>query len=196
MEFTVVQSGTRRRLQAAANAVPAGVTTHVVATFDGAAQRLYLNGAQAVTRAQTGSATTTTNELTIGAWDPWQEFLRGTVDEVAVYKTVLSATRIKAHYDMGRPTAARAAAAMVAAPVVRARSGPAAVAARAVRVSAAASRTVRRAPVPRGRVTVNRIGSRVGPVRTARARDPKAVVRMFRGRTVRLLCPLDARRGA
>src|SRR5213076_153839 len=61
LEFTVMQNGTRRRLQAPAGAVVAGTTYHVVATFDGATQRLYINGAQVASAALSGAATVTTN---------------------------------------------------------------------------------------------------------------------------------------
>jgi hypothetical protein len=101
LEFTVMQSGMRRRLQAAAGAVVTGTTYHVVATYDGTTQRLYLNGTQVTSRAQTGAATVTTDALAIASWDGYSEWFNGTVDEVAVYRTVLDATRVRAHYDAG-----------------------------------------------------------------------------------------------
>jgi Concanavalin A-like lectin/glucanases superfamily len=101
MEFTVIQSGTRRRCQAPAGAVVAGSTDHVVGTFDGATQRLYLNGAQVASCALTGSASVTTNPLYLGSWDGSSELLKGTLDEVAVYNSVLSATQVARHYAAG-----------------------------------------------------------------------------------------------
>jgi hypothetical protein len=103
MEFTVIQSGTRRRLQAPAGTVKAGGVYHVVGTYDGARQRLYVNGAEVVNRAQTGAASKTTNGLYIGSWNGSGEFLGGDVDEVAVYARTLSAARIAAHYRAGTP---------------------------------------------------------------------------------------------
>src|SRR5262249_29296612 len=47
LEFTIIQSGTRRRLQAPAGAVAVGNTYHVVGTYDGTTQKLYINGALA-----------------------------------------------------------------------------------------------------------------------------------------------------
>jgi len=102
LEFTVIQSGSRKRLQAPAGAVVAGQTYHVVGTYDGATRRLYLNGVQVVSGALTGAATTTTNPVLIASWDGRSEFLRGTVDEVAVYKTALAPARVTAHYNAGK----------------------------------------------------------------------------------------------
>jgi hypothetical protein len=100
LEFTIIQSGVRKRLQAPAGAVAAGQTYHVVATYDGTTQRLYLNGAQVTSSALTGAASATTNQLTIGSWSGG-EFLAGRIDEVAAYAKTLSSTQVKAHYSAG-----------------------------------------------------------------------------------------------
>ncbi len=99
LDFTIIQFGTRRRLQAPAGALRAGQTYHVVGTFDGTTRRLYVNGAQVASATLSGGATSTTNGVFIGSWSGTSDFLRGTVDEVAVYPAALSATRVKAHYD-------------------------------------------------------------------------------------------------
>jgi len=101
MEFTVIQSGTRRRLQAPSGAIVAGSTYHVVGTFDGTTQRLYVNGVQVASAALSGSATVTTNPLIVGSWDGGSEFFAGTIDEPAVYNAVLSAAQVAAHYRAG-----------------------------------------------------------------------------------------------
>jgi len=98
MEFTIIQSGTRRRLQAPSGAIVAGGTYHVVGTFDGATQRLYINGAQVASAALSGSASTTTRALIVGSWDGASELFAGAIDEPAVYNTVLSASQVAAHY--------------------------------------------------------------------------------------------------
>jgi len=101
MEFTIIQNGTRRRLQAPSGAIVAGGTYHVVGTFDGTTQRLYVNGVQVASAALSGSATTNTRPVMIGSWDGASEFFAGTIDEPAVYGTVLSAAQVAAHYRAG-----------------------------------------------------------------------------------------------
>jgi len=101
LEFTVMQSGVRRRLQAPAGAIVAGSTYHVVGTYDGSTQRLYVNGSQVASATLTGVATSTTNPLRIASWNGAKEFFAGTLDEVAVYGTTLSAARVAAHFSAG-----------------------------------------------------------------------------------------------
>jgi YVTN family beta-propeller protein len=101
MEFTIIQSGTRRRLQAPAGAIAVGKTYHVVGTYDGATQRLYVNGALVASAALTGAISTTTNSVYIGSWNGGQEFFNGVVDEVAIYPGALSAAQVSNHYSSG-----------------------------------------------------------------------------------------------
>jgi hypothetical protein len=81
------------------------VTYHLVATYDGANQRLYVNGTQAASRAQTGSASVGSGSLGIGFRGGTSEYFNGTIDEAAVYNKALSATRVDAHTAAGgRPS--------------------------------------------------------------------------------------------
>jgi hypothetical protein len=102
LELTIIQSGTRQRLQAPAGAVVAGSTYHVVATYDGSMQRLYLNGALVASAALSGGVSATSNPLRIGSWDGAGELFNGVVDEVAVYDKALSATQVANHNTAGR----------------------------------------------------------------------------------------------
>jgi concanavalin A-like lectin/glucanase superfamily protein len=107
LEFTLIRNGTRYRLQAPANAVAPGTVHHVVGTFDGTTQRLYLDGRQVASAVPgIGAASVTTNALSIGSWDGTKEFFDGTIDEPAVYDAALSAARVAAHYAAAtQPTA-------------------------------------------------------------------------------------------
>ena len=101
LEFTIMQFGVRQRLQAPVGAVVAGQTYHVVATYDGTTRRLYLNGVQVASAGLTGNPSSTTNNVYLGSWNGSRELLAGTIDEAAVYNTVLSPARVAAHYNAG-----------------------------------------------------------------------------------------------
>jgi hypothetical protein len=101
LEFTIIQNGTRRRLQAPSGAIVVGQTYHVVGTYDGTTQRLYVNGAQVASAALSGPASATANALYIGSWNGSSEFFNGTIDEAAVYGATLSAARVSAHHLAG-----------------------------------------------------------------------------------------------
>ena len=77
--------------------------SHLVLTYDGTTLRLYVNG----TLANSATLAVTQNSaqpLGIGAeWTTgWQYNFQGGIDEVAIYNTALSPTRIQAHYNTGR----------------------------------------------------------------------------------------------
>ena len=101
LEFTIIQGSTRRRLQAAQGAIAVGGVYHVVGTYDGTTQRLYINGTEVVSAALTGAMNVNTAAVYIGSWDGTTELFKGTIDEVAVYSTALAADRIAAHRTAG-----------------------------------------------------------------------------------------------
>jgi hypothetical protein len=102
LEFTTIQGSTRRRVQAPASSVVAGQTYHVVGTYDGATQRLYVNGVQVASGAFSGGMNANFNSVVLGSWDGSSEFLPGTIDDVAVYGKALTASQIANHYNSGR----------------------------------------------------------------------------------------------
>jgi glucose/arabinose dehydrogenase len=86
-------------------ALPLNTWTHLAATYDGATQRLFVNGAQVASRSQTGSAVVSTGVLRIGGNSIWPaERYRGMIDEVRVYDRALSTAEVQA--DMNTPVAA------------------------------------------------------------------------------------------
>ena len=101
LEFTIIQSGVRKRLQAPTGAIAVNGVYHVVGTYDGTTQRLYINGAQVASAALTGAITATTNNFLIGGWSATSEFFKGTIDEVALYSTTLTAAQVSNHYTTG-----------------------------------------------------------------------------------------------
>jgi hypothetical protein len=68
--------------------------THLAATFDGTSVRLFVNGVQVTSRAQTGALTTSAGLLTIG-YDSYGEYFTGLIDEVRVYNRALSVGEIQ-----------------------------------------------------------------------------------------------------
>jgi hypothetical protein len=82
-------------------ALPVNTWTHLAATYDGTTMRLYVNGVQVASRAQTGAIATSTNPLQIGGDSDYGQFYQGTIDEVRVYNVALAAAQIQA--DMNTP---------------------------------------------------------------------------------------------
>ena len=75
--------------------------THLAATYDGATMRLYVNGVQVASRAQTGTIVTSTNPLQIGGDSIYGQYFTGRIDEVRIYNRALSAAQIQS--DMNTP---------------------------------------------------------------------------------------------
>ncbi len=84
----------------ASNVLPVNTWTHLAATFDGTSVRIFVNGVQVASQAQTGALTTSTGTLTIG-YDAYGEVFGGRIDEVRVYNRALTAGEIQA--DMVAP---------------------------------------------------------------------------------------------
>src|SRR2546425_823551 len=75
--------------------------THLATTFDGATVRLYVNGAQVASQAQTTPLTTSTGTLQIGGDAYTGENFAGRIDEVRIYNRALTLAEIQA--DMTTP---------------------------------------------------------------------------------------------
>jgi len=78
-----------------------GDWTHLAATWDGTTARLFVNGAEVASGANTYAANTDT-VLSVGAYganNPGDNPYTGYVDEVAWYSNALSSSQILAHYD-------------------------------------------------------------------------------------------------
>ena len=74
---------------------------HLVATYDGKTLRLFVNGKLAADgRSRQGLATGRAG-LTVGAKTGGGYNFSGTIDDVAVYGTALSASTVRTHYDAG-----------------------------------------------------------------------------------------------
>jgi hypothetical protein len=75
--------------------VPLNAWSHVAATFDGAALRLYVDGVLVRTLAAAGSLPATTGVLRLGGNSIWNEWFQGLIDEVQVYDRALAEEEIE-----------------------------------------------------------------------------------------------------
>src|SRR5262249_54057381 len=75
--------------------LPTNTWSHVAVTYDGAAIRLYVNGAQVSSVARTGPITTSTDPLRIGGDPFYGQYFQGTIDEVRIYNRALSAAEVQ-----------------------------------------------------------------------------------------------------
>ena len=78
---------------------------HVVATYDGTTQKLYINGAldQSATTSQTIS-TTTNARIGARSFTSASSFYEGKIDELAIYDRALTADEVTEIYNGGKPT--------------------------------------------------------------------------------------------
>src|SRR5262245_30746986 len=81
-------------------ALTANTWTHLAATYDRTTIRLYVNGVQVASAAQTAAISTSNAALTIGA-NTYGEYFNGLVDEVRIYNRALTAAEIQT--DMATP---------------------------------------------------------------------------------------------
>ena len=68
--------------------------THLVGTYDGKYQRLYVNGSQVAQQAQSSSIQQSTGVLRIGGNSLWSEFFNGYIDEVRIYNRALTPAEV------------------------------------------------------------------------------------------------------
>jgi hypothetical protein len=91
----VYASGAMRQLNGGTT-IAVNAWSHLAATYDGVTQRLYINGVQVASRAQSGPIATSTGALRIGGNSVWGEYFKGYIDEVKLYKRALSPAEIQA----------------------------------------------------------------------------------------------------
>jgi hypothetical protein len=81
-----------------------GTWHHVVftRTMTSGALQLYVDGASAGTATGSTASLTSSANLEFGRLATGTNYFSGTLDEVAVYTTVLSGPTVKSHYDAGK----------------------------------------------------------------------------------------------
>lgn len=94
---TTLTIGGAERILSAGNRLVPNTWTHLAATYNGAMQRLYVNGAQVGSRAQTGGIAVSGGALRIGGNLVWSsEYFQGLIDEVRLYQRLLTPAEITA----------------------------------------------------------------------------------------------------
>lgn len=100
--FLSVQIGGIQRTLAGGS-VPAVGWHHLSGTWDGTYLRVYLDGSLSATSAAlSGSTSASSGNALIGTYDKATFFFKGLLDEIAIFPSALSSTRIQAHYLAGR----------------------------------------------------------------------------------------------
>jgi hypothetical protein len=75
--------------------LPLNTWSHLASTYDGTTLRLYVNGVQVASRAQTGAIPADPGPLTLGGDGFYGQFFTGRIDEVQIYDRALSQTEIQ-----------------------------------------------------------------------------------------------------
>ena len=74
--------------------LPLNQWTHLVSTYDGQYQRLYVNGVEVAKSAQTSLIQQSSGVLRIGGNSLWGEYFQGYIDEVRIYNRALTAAEV------------------------------------------------------------------------------------------------------
>jgi Concanavalin A-like lectin/glucanases superfamily/Bacterial Ig-like domain len=97
--FRIWKGGSLQELTTPSAAVGVGAWTHLVATWNGSTMTVYVNGTARATRALASPADAGTAQLFVGASTGSYDWFVGRLDEVAIYRSALSAARVQAHYE-------------------------------------------------------------------------------------------------
>ncbi|WP_432144080.1 LamG domain-containing protein [Streptomyces sp. bgisy084] len=114
ISFAVVLNGNWVEAQTSAT-VPTGGWHHVAGVYDGATMKIYIDGVQRASQAQSGKLTASTRKALIvgnSPADPTRTF-SGSIDEVRVYSRALSATDISNAYQAHTPDTGSSDSALV-----------------------------------------------------------------------------------
>ncbi len=105
--FRLKTDGTTTTLIPSSGTLALDTWVHLAAVYDGAAMRLFINGAQAASQAKSGEITASTASIFLGANPPsiYAPFA-GALDDVRIYNTALDGTNLQAMMNEAPPDAA------------------------------------------------------------------------------------------
>lgn len=101
LAFFTKQSGVYRVCDDTTDTISTGSIYHLVGTYDGSNEKLYVNGSLVCTLSETGNIDTNASALVLGSWDTSDLFYNGYMSDVAVYDSVLTSTQASTHYSDG-----------------------------------------------------------------------------------------------
>jgi chitodextrinase len=99
----IVSVGPLQDIVRATSAPALATWTHLATTYDGANQRIYVNGVAVASRPLSGSMPNSTGALRIGGNNVWAEWFQGQIDDLRIYDRALSASELQS--DMNTPVA-------------------------------------------------------------------------------------------
>lgn len=105
--FRLSKEGAANELSTPDNPISAGRWSHVVATWDGAAMTVYVNGSRRASAVLRGRLDRTADALHHGSSYGSYDWFAGKLDEPAIYGSALSAARVQAHYAASGATGSR-----------------------------------------------------------------------------------------
>ncbi len=101
--FRLWKSGVTRDFSSAAGVTMPDAWNHVVATWNGSSMEIWVNGILRGSTVLSAPIDASAQPLFVGSVLQSYDWFRGTIDEVAVYGSALSAERILAHYSAAVP---------------------------------------------------------------------------------------------
>jgi hypothetical protein len=94
LQFVIMIGGVYHTLNPG-NVLSAGVWQHVAATYDGATMRIYVNGVEVASQAQTGAIDAYNDPIVIARNVVNGSLYHGLIDEISVYRRALSAAEVQ-----------------------------------------------------------------------------------------------------
>lgn len=94
LPMSTLNDGQADRVISGSSALPVNQWSHLTATYDGAVQKLYVDGVLVSKRAQTGLIRSSAGVLRIGGNKLWGDYFHGLIDEVRIYNRALTQTEI------------------------------------------------------------------------------------------------------
>lgn len=100
-EFAV-RTNVHRRYMLSTTTPLQGVWYHVVGTYDGSSQKIYVNGNLERTQSTSGTLVSSVSPVNLGRRSSGDRRFTGDIDEVAIYDRALTASEISSRYNAGK----------------------------------------------------------------------------------------------